>query len=64
MWGRIDMTADTLKHGGDVLAMSGAIATFFGWLPNITALFALIYLLIRIWETNTVQLLLGRARAK
>lgn len=39
-----------------------AIATFFGWLPDITAFFGLIYLLIRLWETDTVRSITKRTK--
>ena len=37
-----------------------AVATFFGWLPNIAALLSVIWLLIRIWEMDTVKEWTGR----
>lgn len=47
-----------VKHACDTTAIGAAVATFFKLLPDITALFALIYLLIRIYETKTAQKLL------
>ena len=55
---------DQIKIVGDTSAVGGAVATFFGYLPDITALFALLYLLIRIWETATVQGLVSKLRRK
>lgn len=48
------------KRVGDTTAIGAAFATFFKLLPDITALFAFIYLLIRLYETKTVQRWLGR----
>lgn len=59
-----DQNTEAMKHVGDVLATTGAAATFFGWLPNITALFALVYLLIRIYETKTIQSIVWKFKRK
>lgn len=51
--------SEQLKQVGDTTAIGAAMASFFELLPavlsNISALFALVYLLIRIYETKTVQ---------
>ena len=39
----------------DGVAVSGGIATLAGWLPDITALLTIIWLSLRIWESDTVQ---------
>jgi len=39
----------------DGIAVSGGIATIAGWLPDITALLTIIWLSLRIWESDTVQ---------
>ena len=39
----------------DGVAVSGGIATLVGWLPDITALLTIIWLILRIWESDTVQ---------
>ena len=44
----------------DTGVISAVIATVMGWVPNTTALFALLYLLIRIWETETIKRLTNR----
>lgn len=41
-----------VKQVTDTTALGAAFATFFKLLPDITALFALLYLLIRISETD------------
>ena len=44
--------AKTIVDGG---AVSGGIATLAGWLPDLTALLTIIWLSLRIWESDTVQ---------
>jgi len=39
----------------DAIAVSGGVATLAGWLPDVAALFTIIWLSIRIWESDTVQ---------
>ena len=51
---------DHAKQFLDGASIMTAIAAFAGWLPNIAALAALIWTLIRIWETKTVQGWLGK----
>lgn len=53
-----DMTthdADAVKHGIDVLAASVAVGAIVKVLPAIASLFTIIWLAIRIWETDTVR---------
>lgn len=47
----------------DTAVISAGAVTFMGWLPDITALFVLIYLLIRIWETDTIRELTNRVKS-
>ena len=56
--------AELVKQVGDTTAVGTAFAAFFHLLPDITAVFALIYLLIRMYETETVQKWRGRKRRK
>lgn len=48
----------------DWTAVTIAAGTFFEFLPAISALLSVIWLSLRIYETNTVQRLLGRVRSK
>ncbi len=51
---------EAAKHAGDavsVLVVAGALASI---LPPIAAMFTIIWTVIRIYETKTVQRLLGR----
>jgi len=43
------------KHVIDAVSIGGVIATISGYLPALAALFSIIWTLIRIYETKTVQ---------
>lgn len=51
---------DQTKHILDALSIGAAFATLIGWLPSIAALLSIVWSLIRIWESKTVQGWLGR----
>lgn len=53
---------DGMKPAGDILSIGVVLATLASWLPSIAALFTIIWTAIRIYETQTVQRLLGRAK--
>ena len=53
------MTDHPAKVLLDISAGGTAIATLAGWLPAVSALFTIIWLGIRIFESKTVQRLLG-----
>ena len=44
----------------DVAAASTGVLTMLSWLPPIASLFTIVWLGIRIYETDTVQKLLGK----
>ena len=44
----------------DVAAGTGTFAAWVGMMPDIVALFTGLWVLIRIWETDTVKKLTGR----
>ena len=44
----------------DVAAGTGTFAAWIGMMPDIVALFTGLWVLIRIWETDTVKFLTGR----
>ena len=46
---------EPIKQAADVAAAGTGIATFFGWLPDIAALLTVIWLTLRIYESETVQ---------
>lgn len=46
---------ETTKHILDALSIGSVMATLAGWLPAIAALASLVWTIIRIFETKTVQ---------
>lgn len=54
------MNSEPIKHAGDVLSVGVVIGTLAQYLPAIAALVTIIWTGIRIFETRTVQGLLGR----
>lgn len=44
----------------DIASMGVVGATLLGWLPHIAAILSIIWMLIRIYETETVGRMLGR----
>ena len=47
------------KAVGDVVALTGTVAVVVGYLPAVAAFVTIIWTLIRIYETETAQRLLG-----
>jgi len=54
------MATEQIKHLGDALSVGTIIATIAGWLPAIAAFVSIIWGVLRILETRTVQKLLGK----
>jgi hypothetical protein len=54
------MTEET-KQGVDILAGSVTLGAYFAWIPEATAVASLVWVLLRIYETDTVQKLLGKS---
>ena len=52
--------AEDAKTVVDGLAVGGTVATLAGWLPPIASLLTILWLSIRIWESETVQKLVKR----
>jgi hypothetical protein len=50
---------DTAKHVIDGLSLVTVLGTLMQWLPSVAALASLVWSLIRIYETKTVQAWLG-----
>lgn len=48
------------KHLFDGLSVGTVLATLAGWLPAIAAALSIVWTLIRIFETKTVQRWLGK----
>ena len=54
------MEHEQAKHVIDAISIGGILATLAGWLPAIAALLSIVWTLIRIYETKTVQKWLGK----
>jgi hypothetical protein len=52
--------SDTVKHIMDGISVVTAVGTITNMLPAVAALFTIIWTGIRIYESETVQKLLGR----
>jgi hypothetical protein len=50
------------KHLIDFASIGTAVATVAGWMPNIAALVSIVWGLIRIYETKTVQGVIAKMR--
>lgn len=55
--------SESTKHVVDALSVATVLGTLVEFLPSIAALFTIIWTAIRIWETDTVRELTGRAVA-
>ena len=53
---------ETIKHAVDGLSIVTVLGTLAEILPALAALFSLVWSLIRIWETETVQSWLKRRK--
>ncbi len=51
---------DTAKTAGDALSFVVVGATILKWLPAVAAVFSIIWTVIRIYETETVQKLIRK----
>lgn len=47
--------SEQAKHVVDAVSIAGVVATLAGWLPALAALFSIVWTVIRIYETRTVQ---------
>jgi hypothetical protein len=64
--GSADMSEshETAKHVVDALSILTVVGTLVEMLPSIAAIFTIVWTGIRIWETETVQSMLGRKGTK
>ena len=46
---------DELKTGFDLAAVAGGIGSWFAIIPDVAAILSIIWLTLRIWETETVK---------
>jgi uncharacterized protein YaaW (UPF0174 family) len=49
------MDMNHAKHAIDAVAAANTVATLTAWLPPIAAFFTIVWTLIRIYETDTIQ---------
>lgn len=52
--------SESAKNAVDALSVATVLATLTAWLPPIAALVSIVWGVIRIYETKTVQRALGR----
>ena len=52
--------AEVVKSIGDVLSIVTVVGTLIEMLPSVAAIFTIVWTGIRIWETETVQRMIGR----
>lgn len=57
-----EQASETAKFVVDALSAGTALGALMGLLPAIAAIFTIIWTSIRIYETDTVQALVGRRR--
>ena len=55
---------ESTKQVIDVISFGTVLGTISAILPPLSALFTIIWVGLRIWETDTVQELLGRKRRR
>lgn len=55
-----EATSETVKHALDALSIVTVVGTLIDMLPSIAAMFTIVWTAIRIYETDTVQGLIGR----
>jgi hypothetical protein len=53
---------ETVKHIMDALSFMTVLGAMTAWLPPVASLFTIIWMAIRIWETDTVCDLTNRKR--
>jgi chromate transport protein ChrA len=54
--------SENAKHIVDALSIGTVAGTLAGILPSIAAIFTIVWTAVRIYETKTVQKLLGRTK--
>ena len=54
--------SESARQIGDALSVATVVATLAKWLPAIAALFTIVWTIIRIYETETVQKLIRKCK--
>lgn len=57
---KLDHVDPVVKATGDALSIATVLATLAQWLPAVAALASIVWSIIRIYETKTVQGWLGK----
>ena len=57
-------TPETLKYVGDAVSVVTVAGTLVEMLPAVAAILTIVWTAIRIYETDTVQRLLGKKKPK
>tara|TARA_R100000700_G_scaffold36691_1_gene46243 strand:- start:5823 stop:5996 length:174 start_codon:yes stop_codon:yes gene_type:complete len=57
------MADEGLKQVADTVSVATGVGALTGVLPALSALVTIVWMSIRIWETDTVQRLCGRGKA-
>jgi len=58
------VVADHVKPAVDALSIGAMVATLFKLLPAIAALLSIVWTVIRIYETDTIQKLVRKLRGR
>jgi len=58
-----EQNQETLKHMIDGASLLTVIGTLVEFLPAVSAILSIVWVAIRIWETETVQKLVNRKKA-
>ncbi len=56
------MMTEEAKQVADVAAGGVTLSAFMAWIPEATALLSLVWVCIRIYETDTVKKILGKEK--
>ena len=59
-----DSVSESVKYVIDALSFATVLGTLINMLPSVAALFTILWTAIRIYETKTVQKLLGKKDAE
>ena len=59
-----DSVSESVKYVIDALSFATVLGTLINMLPSVAALFTILWTAIRIYETKTVQRLLGKKDAE
>lgn len=61
---KVHHLSEPAKHNIDLASVGVIVGTVLSWLPDFATVLSIIWFLIRIYETRTVQKLLGKPTPK